>query len=723
MKEVQQLKNWQKSAKRRLFVDEERTRMSRRDYLVMLAITLIYAVVAFTNLGAHDIPDTYFAMENAGEEITVEFNEPEAIHSIKYYTSLGNGQFSFSYSQDGEGYEPVLIENKTDEYDEGGQPIYTIEPFSIDHDAIGMYEWQFKHPQAFTAKYVTINVDSPGVRILEMGFCGEDGMPVAIKSVNSTAISPERGNPASGMFDEQYHVPAQTYYMTEMYFDEVYHARTAFEHINHIPPYEITHPPLGKVFLSIGIQVFGMNPFGWRFMGTLFGVLLLPLMYLFAKRLFKQTLFAFIPTFLFAVDFMHFSQTRIATIDSYSLFFVMLMYYFMYRYTETNYNREPLGRTLIPLALCGISFGLGAATKWLCIYAGLGLAVLLFIQIGKRWREYAYVEGVLANAEQREAMDPSKRGYFADIMHGFTKRTFITLLWCVLFFIVVPIIIYVMAYTPYMAQATDTAGYALRAFFFAATAGIVVLLFILKIKDMRRREAADEDGEPKRFKPGAKRVLLAVLACVLVIAAVWALLWYMSFELYTDERPYDLKGVLGNQEYMWNYHSDLKTDKPHPFQSRWYSWPLNIRPVFLFQGEGYPDEYMSSMSTMGNPAVWWGALGAVITLVVIRLRRGKLGKRTFFLGVAAASQFVPWVVISRETFIYHYFETIPFLILLTAVLAKYLIERTKYGKKAVFAFLAVCLLLFVMFYPVTTGVVISRGYANIIRWLPSWPFY
>jgi dolichyl-phosphate-mannose--protein O-mannosyl transferase len=109
--------------------------------------------------------------------------------------------------------------------------------------------------------------------------------------------------------------------------------------------------------------------------------------------------------------------------------------------------------------------------------------------------------------------------------------------------------------------------------------------------------------------------------------------------------------------------------------------------------------------------------------VVIRLKKGKLGKRTFFLGIAAASEFVPWLLISRETFIYHYFETMAFLILLTGVLAKYLIERTKYGKKAVFIYMGVCLLLFILFYPVTTGVVIPRSYADVIRWLPSWPFY
>jgi len=49
-------------------------------------------------------------------------------------------------------------------------------------------------------------------------------------------------------------------------------------------PYETTHPPLGKIFIALGILVFGMVPFGWRIVGTLFGVAMVPVMYMFGKR-------------------------------------------------------------------------------------------------------------------------------------------------------------------------------------------------------------------------------------------------------------------------------------------------------------------------------------------------------------------------------------------------------------------------------------------------------
>ena len=84
-----------------------------------------------------------------------------------------------------------------------------------------------------------------------------------------------------------------------------------------------------------------------------------------------------------AFDLMHFVQTRIATIDSYSVFFILMMYGFMYLYYERSFHRQSLRQTLWPLMLCGVSFGLGAATKWICLYAGAGLAIL-FLDVYKR---------------------------------------------------------------------------------------------------------------------------------------------------------------------------------------------------------------------------------------------------------------------------------------------------------------------------------------------------
>src|SRR6185295_2867057 len=43
----------------------------------------------------------------------------------------------------------------------------------------------------------------------------------------------------------------------DMYFDEVYHARTAFELLAQRDPYEWTHPHLAKEIMALGILAFG----------------------------------------------------------------------------------------------------------------------------------------------------------------------------------------------------------------------------------------------------------------------------------------------------------------------------------------------------------------------------------------------------------------------------------------------------------------------------------
>jgi dolichyl-phosphate-mannose--protein O-mannosyl transferase len=84
---------------------------------------------------------------------------------------------------------------------------------------------------------------------------------------------------------------------------------------------------------------------------------MLPILYAFGKRIFKDSNYALVLTTLFAFDFMHFTQTRIATIDVYSVFFILLMYYYMYQYITMNFFVDGFRKTLKPLALSGLFFG------------------------------------------------------------------------------------------------------------------------------------------------------------------------------------------------------------------------------------------------------------------------------------------------------------------------------------------------------------------------------
>ena len=136
------------------------------------------------------------------------------------------------------------------------------------------------------------------------------------------ALVPVTGGDA--LCDEQDAVPDAISQLNSMYFDEIYHGRTGYELLHAAPVYETTHPPLGKDLIMAGIALFGMTGFGWRFSGTLFGVLLVPWAWCFARRLTRKPWVGALAGALLALDFMRFAQSRIATIDVYATFFILL---------------------------------------------------------------------------------------------------------------------------------------------------------------------------------------------------------------------------------------------------------------------------------------------------------------------------------------------------------------------------------------------------------------
>lgn len=208
----------------------------------------------------------------------------------------------------------------------------------------------------------------------------------------------------------------------------------------------------------------------------------------------------------------------------------------------------------------------------------------------------------------------------------------------------------------------------------------------------------------------------------IIIPAVIYLASYTPYTLVTDGGAYDFQDILGNQSYMLNYHAYLNPDHVHPFASKWYTWPADVRPVLFFSNQ--TDTTIATLSTMGNPLLWWIGIVSVVCIVIWAIRGRKYRNfGIFFIGIAALAQYAPWWLITREVFIYHYFAVVPFLILFIVFWLKYLEEDYKWGKKFGYCVVGACAAFFVLFYPVITGVPTPKDYINGIRWLQSWPFY
>lgn len=582
---------------------EKAAKFTKIDWSAMFAIMLVYGVIALYDLGSHKMPQTQWETREYYTTITLDMGAPTQLSKIHYFLgNYENRDFTLETANDING----PWENTTN------------------FQMASVFAWG-QYDTDLTARYFRLTSNSDCCVIREM----------VLKDAAGNTLMPVNASEYPELFDEQELLPERSTFRDSTYFDEIYHGRTAYEFMQGIYCYENTHPPLGKGFIALGMMIFGVNPFGWRIMGCLFGIAMLPVLYLFAKRIFKESWMAIITTTLLAADFMHFTQTRIATIDVFVTFFVILMYYFMYRYTQYSFYDSKLSKTLVPLGCCGVAMGLGIASKWTGIYAGAGLAVIFFWQIFKRYYEYT-----IALKNPKGETNGIKHEH---VIKSFTKNTVITLACCIVFFIIVPGIIYGLSYLPFN----------------------------------------DGSGEG----------------------------WW--------------KMMIRNQTTMYEYHSKL--DATHPFSSKWWQWPIIYRPIWYYSGH-VSDTVAEGISAFGNPLIWW--LGIPAFLYMLYLAFKDKDKNAIFLTIGYLAQYTPWFLVSRCIFIYHYFPSVPFVVLMVAYsIYKISQKETLFGMamtkkkwiKTAFIYTAAVVILFAMFYPVLSGEPVAKSYVNtFLRWFDSW---
>lgn len=582
---------------------EKAPKFTKLDWIAMLAIMIVYGAIALYDLGSREMPQTQWETQEYNTAITLDMGAPTQITQINYFLgNYENRDFTLETANDMNG----PWENAT-----------TFQMVSV--FAWGQYDTNL------TARYFRLTSNSNCCVIREM----------VLKDANGQILVPVNASEYPELFDEQQLYPERSTFRDSTYFDEIYHGRTAYEYIQGIYCYENTHPPLGKCFIALGMLIFGVNPFGWRIMGCLFGIAMLPVLYFFSKRFFKESWLAIVTTTLFAVDFMHFSQTRIATIDVFVTFFVILMYYFMYQYTQFSFYDTKLSRTLIPLGCCGVAMGLGIASKWTGIYAGAGLAVIFFWQIFKRYNEYT-----IAVKNPEGETNGIRHEY---VIKSFTKNTVITLACCIVFFIIVPGIIYGLSYLPF------------------------------------------DDGTGEG--------------------------WF--------------KMMIRNQSTMYNYHSAL--DATHPFSSQWWQWPIIYRPIWYYSGH-VSDTVAEGISAFGNPLIWWIGIPAFLYMVYLAFK--DKDKKAIFLAIGYLAQYTPWFLVSRCIFIYHYFPSVPFVVMMIGYsICKISQRETVFGMamtkkkwiKVAVVYTVATVILFAMFYPVLSGQPVNKSYVDtFLRWFDSW---
>ena len=624
----------------RTFKQDASLHWRKRDWLLMLGVTLVYAVVALTNLGSMKAPQNPWVSSTRNEQVIIDLGEHHDDVTMLYFCQVSYSDFSVAVSEDAENwsgeYWAEMAEGQCFQWK------YLTPSYEVGNQHYINSTRYLSGVQRLSGRYIRVTSQQIGLKVNEIIFRDANGDTIPAKVVAQLNAKEDSTwySDAENLLDEQDTLDGQPSWWNSTYFDEIYHARTAYEHLHGTVPYETSHPPLGKVIMSLGIAIFGMVPFGWRVMGALAGILMLPAMYLLGKQLTKKSGFAFAAALMLALDCQHFTQTRIATIDSYPVLFILFSWLFMLRFMQRDIVRLPVKKLLPDLALSGLFMGLGIASKWIGVYSGAGLAVAFFWTIFRHMRMAAASAHLLKTDKTLSAED---RKILTLRDQTTMKRVLVLCLWCLLFFVAIPLAIYLLAYIPYFAYAHFD-----------------------NLKDY--------------------------------LTAVW-----------------------NAQLSMFSYHSKPGLGMDHPFYSPWYEWIFNQRPMY-YASPTYVNTpgWSYAIWCFGNPAIWSAALVGFAYTVFMWAKRHRYTLRKDgetlhwtaadwdvtmpFLLLSALSQFLPWVLVPRGTYIYHYFATTPFLMLSITVLFRDITRRfPKTGKWLLGIFLGVCLVMFVAYFPYASG--------------------
>ncbi|HEY5629684.1 MAG TPA: phospholipid carrier-dependent glycosyltransferase, partial [Candidatus Limnocylindrales bacterium] len=480
--------------------------------------------------------------------------------------------------------------------------------------------------------------------------------------------------------------------------------------MDHNPDYPSTSPGQILAFSPAG-QVaaldIGHYDFSWRMPGVIFGALSVGLIYLLTRILFKRRLVAGLAGLFVLLDGMMFVQSRIAMNDVYVGFF-LLAAYALFAWLWVEPRPRKWFWALMPVI--GVLLGLGLGSKWVAAYAigALGILVLARSALG-RLVLILGMAGMTAVLGWMALVVPTGNGSVGNVIFP--------LIMIVLTLATIAITVYrpvawsddeirfavgapaaagtLLALAAIALNKVDT-SIALGplkltplpvAFLLIVLAGLVYVGFnvagrmgfgpmALADPDRPRRAGSPAPEGWLRLGDGLGLSTLWWAACLVVVPLVVYILLYIPWANvenhqivtagfpgfpqgwppgHTGQTLQDLTGE------MYRYHNDLAS--PHPASSPWWAWPLNLKPVWFYQGS-FANDTGGAIYDAGTIAIWWMSIPAMAFVAFQAFKRRSLPLALLLVGFLA--QWISWARIDRAAFEYHYYTSLPFLIIALA---------------------------------------------------------
>jgi dolichyl-phosphate-mannose--protein O-mannosyl transferase len=196
--------------------------------------------------------------------------------------------------------------------------------------------------------------------------------------------------------------------------------------------------------------------------------------------------------------------------------------------------------------------------------------------------------------------------------------------------------------------------------------------------------------------------------------------------------------VIGPLYSLFEYHKEMLSfgvalDSRHPYESQPWDWFFITRPVAFYwesftnaggthlAKSGTTGPYVSEVLAIGNPAIWWLSVPAIIFCLGWWLVRRDWRAGAAVLGVAAG--WVSWLpFVSRTKFYYYALEFEPFIIICIVLCLGLLLGsatavpwRRWLGSGVIAIYVVTVVILFFYFYPIMSAKVIpySEWYSHM----------
>lgn len=217
------------------------------------------------------------------------------------------------------------------------------------------------------------------------------------------------------------------------------------------------------------------------------------------------------------------------------------------------------------------------------------------------------------------------------------------------------------------------------------------------------------------------------------------LVWFSSLVvlpvvLYTVPFLANWQTDFWNQFIVWHKQSwqyNVNLDATHPYSSKWWSWPFLVRPIWFYYKS--VEGSVIGVDAIGNPLVWWSSTLAVVYTLMVLAYTALTHKRTeaplvekkyiyplLVVTIGWAVFYLPWSIVGRVLFLYHYFASYLFALLLTGFWIGQAYSGNRLLRFLVIGLLSLMVLLGLFFAPIWIAYPISQGWFDRLMWFRSW---